>query len=139
MSENDEDFMSDNEKIIFGAVLCGICNIALCYIGILLLCCKKKPIVVSNTTILIEDVENQRVNEEISQEPKQVNHINFLDVSDKNIDCSVCLDTDESEVIGLSLCGHKFHKNCIYNLNTCPMCRAIISRLPYRKFPCNSS
>ena len=103
------------------------------YFNILFFCCKKKHNTVSNTVILIGDIENQGSDGEPEQDPRQVNHINFLDISDKNIDCSVCLDTDESEVIGLSLCGHKFHKNCIHNLTTCPMCRAIISKCTQRE------
>ncbi len=126
MSEND-GIMTYNEKLIFGVVLCGICNIASCYICIILLFCKKKTNSTSNT-IQEGDIENQRNVEEIIQEEKQVNHINFLETTDKIIDCSVCLDTDESDVVILSLCGHKYHKNCIHNLNMCPMCRTIINK-----------
>jgi hypothetical protein len=128
MSENDEDFMSDNEIILFATIVCGLCSLSVWYFSILLFCYKKKPSTVSNTIILIGDIENQGSGGEPEQDPSQVNHINILDITDKNIDCSVCLDTDESDVIGLSLCGHKFHKNCIHNLTTCPMCRAIISK-----------
>lgn len=125
MSKNDDDIMTDSEKILFVIVLCGSCYIL---ISVLYLCCKKKLNTVSNIiTVIIEDVENQRPERESTHEPNQVNHVNILDIADKNIDCSVCLDTDESDVVGLSLCGHKFHKNCIHNLTTCPMCRAIIT------------
>jgi hypothetical protein len=41
----------------------------------------------------------------------------------ENIDCSICLDTEYSTVITLSLCDHKFHKNCLKKLNFCPNCR----------------
>ncbi len=129
MSENDDDFMTVNEKILFAAIICGLCSFSLCYISSIFLCCKKKHNTVSNvTTILIGDIENQGSDGESRHELIQVNHINILDITDKNIDCSVCLDTDESDVIGLSLCGHKFHKNCIHNLTTCPMCRTIIGK-----------
>lgn len=48
---------------------------------------------------------------------------------DNKIDCSICLDTSlENEVIVLSLCSHKFHKSCVYNLDICPNCREQIAR-----------
>lgn len=127
MSKNDNDIMTDTEKVLFFSIVCGLCGISLCYI-IFLLYCKKKPNTVSNTIILTGGIENQESDGESAHEPHQINHINILNIVDRNIDCSVCLDTDESEVIGLSLCGHKFHKNCIHNLTICPMCRAIISK-----------
>ncbi len=115
MSKN-EDFMTGNEKIVAVVVFCGICSLVLTYLGIAFLCCKKKINTNSDNTEQVADVETG-----------QINQINVLDTDDKNIDCSVCLDTDESDTVELSLCGHKFHRNCIHNLNTCPMCRAIIN------------
>jgi hypothetical protein len=46
-----------------------------------------------------------------------------VDEEDKNIDCSICLDTDESNITILSVCKHKFHINCIKKQLYCPNCR----------------
>ncbi len=127
MPENG-DVMTSGEKIIFVSVLCGICNLVLCYMGIVCICRKRYSGTGVNFSRQPRDLENQiaEIEGNSGDNRKQVNHIKLLETDDKIIDCCICLDTDDSAVIGLTLCGHKFHKNCIHSINKCPLCRTII-------------
>jgi hypothetical protein len=53
-----------------------------------------------------------------------------------NINCSICLTNINDNNTKTLECKHTFHINCIDiwidNKNSCPLCRAIINKQPYK-------
>ena len=118
-SQSQENLMSMREQFIFVGGFLGFCG-TVAFLYLFFMCIFRRKADTSGSVIAVtnvpEDIEN-----------KELNVISFLNTSEKNIDCSVCLDTDTSGAVRLTLCGHKFHENCIHSLETCPMCRAAIA------------
>ncbi|KAJ4366394.1 hypothetical protein N0V83_008030 [Neocucurbitaria cava] len=56
--------------------------------------------------------------------------------SDAEGDCSICADTNMSELVQVKLCGHEFHMGCLkewlHLSNTCPLCRVSLFK-PYEE------
>lgn len=55
----------------------------------------------------------------------------------QSVDCSICMEVNESYVMAAAECGHIFHKECvtpwIQQAGTCPSCRVRISTASLRK------
>lgn len=59
---------------------------------------------------------------------KRGKFLNFCENTENDKECAVCISAiDKKETMGVLLCKHEFHKDCIYKwLNcklTCPCCR----------------
>lgn len=54
----------------------------------------------------------------------------------KEIQCTICLSSVDRDTLTVTLCGHKFHKNCIAiweeKHKTCPECRTPVLKPPLR-------
>jgi hypothetical protein len=59
---------------------------------------------------------------------KRSKFLNFCENTENDLECAVCISAiDKKETMGVLICNHQFHKECIYKwLNcklTCPCCR----------------
>lgn len=70
-------------------------------------------------------------NESIVTQTINVSFPNSVIVTNnKNEECCICLDTNNTELWSMLRCGHKFHSSCIstwlHTHKTCPICRVDI-------------
>ena len=119
----ENNTLSFDEKAVMIGVMLGSISSMICWI-ILIYTCIQRFYYLPNIETLSTETSMEPPNVFIDLEK---NEIIITDEINKYIDCSVCLDTDESDIITLSICGHKFHKNCINTLVSCPNCRKCIN------------
>ena len=98
--------------------------------------------IIDVVTDLIQNVGNFLLNDGINYEeyvnlPNEKITLNLAEFNDKieeiqeEIECGICKDVSNKDVVKLKNCNHKFCKECIkewltkYNIN-CPMCRTDI-------------
>ena len=84
---------------------------------------------VSDNESLSNESENETVSEDSENMQITTHFVCDESLSDKNIECSICLDTfQKGEYIGLLVCSHMFHFKCLnewLNLDgekRCPLC-----------------
>jgi hypothetical protein len=93
-------------------------------------------IIIYNTminSVVVNGIDDDTDTVETVDIESNINEIVTID--DENLDCSICLNTyetvyettNESIAIKLSMCGHKFHLNCILGIKLCPNCRRPIT------------